>query len=148
MLYLVLISAVGIALCVLLVKMLANWGERQFVRAIGARLSDAETIVNEGKLPEAWAQPFRERIEAIQRQDGSEGKLERVGRQARQRYLRNLNGLINFFQARSVTDSDETRRLLFNSLKKQQEQVATASWQDLLQPEMSAQVTAEQPAEG
>jgi len=67
MVKLVLISAVGIAVCVLLIKLMADWGERYFTRTLHSTLSDTEHIVNEGKLPEAWMQPFRERIEAIRR---------------------------------------------------------------------------------
>jgi hypothetical protein len=144
---LVLISAVGLAACVLLIKVLSDWGERQFVRIIGSRLSDAEHIVNEGHLPEAWVQPFRERIDAIQRKGGSESKTERVGHQARQRCLRNLDDMIKFFQERNVTDGEDTRQFLLTSLKERRDWVATASWQALLGPETSAPDTAEPPAE-
>jgi len=139
MLKLVLVSAVGLAACVLLIKVLSDWGERQFVRAIGARLSDAEHIVNEGGLPDAWVQPFRERIEAIQRKGGSESQMEHVGQQARQRYLRNLDGMIKFFQERNVTDGEETRQFLLSALKERRDWVVAAAWQDLLTPETSAQ---------
>lgn len=144
---LIALSTAAIAVSVLLIKLMADWSERQFVRIIGARLSDAEHIVNEGKLPEVWVQPYRERIEVIQSKGGSDSKIERVGRQARQRCLRNLDNTIRFFQERNVTDSEKTRQLLLASLKKQREQVAATSWQDLLQPETSAQEAAEQPAE-
>jgi hypothetical protein len=146
MLKLVLISAVGLAACILMIKGLSDWGERQFVRAIGSRLSDAEHIVNEGKLPEAWVQPFRERIEGIRGKGGPESKLERVGHQARLRCLRNLDDMIKFFQERNVTDGEETRQFLLRSLKERRDWVAAAAWQDLLAPEASAQ-NEEPPAE-
>jgi hypothetical protein len=144
---LVLISVVGLAACVLMIKVLSNWGERQFVRIIGARLSDAEHIVNEGQLPEAWVQPFRKRIEAIRRRGGSESKMERVGHQARQRYLHNLDDMIKFFQERNVTDGEDTRQFLLTSLKKRRDWVVAASWQDLLEPEASVPDAAETPVE-
>ena len=144
---LIALSTAAIAVSVLLIKLMADWSERQFVRIIGARLSDAEHIVNEGKLPEAWVQPYRERIEASRGKGGSDSKIERMGRRARQRCLRNLDHTIRFFQERNVTDSEKTRQLLLTSLKKQRERVAAASWQDLLRPETSAQDAAEQPAE-
>jgi hypothetical protein len=145
MLKLVLISAVGIAACVLLVKLIADWGERYFTRALSSTLSDTEHIVNDGKLPEAWVQPFRERIEVIRRKGGSESQTERVGQKARRRFLRDLDDMIKFFQARNVTDGEETRQFLLASLKKQRDRVATAAWQDLLEPETSTQDTTETP---
>jgi hypothetical protein len=143
----VLIAAAGLALSVLLIKVLAGWGERQFVRVINARLNSAEILVNEGKLPEDWVQPFREQIEGIRLKGGSESDMKRVGHRARQRCLRNLDNTIKFFQERNVTDSEDTRQFLLGSLKKRRDWVATASWQDLLAPEASAQVAAEAPVE-
>ena len=143
---LIVLSTAAIAVSVILIKLVADWSERQFVRVIGSRLSDAEHIVNEGKLPEAWVQPYRERIEAIRGKGGSDSKIERVGCRARQRCLRNLDNIITFFQERNVTDSEKTREVLLTSLKKQRERVAATSWQDLLQSETSAQEAAEQPA--
>jgi len=145
MVKLVLISAVGIAVCVLLIKLMADWGERYFTRTLHSTLSDTEHIINEGKLPEAWMQPFRERIEAIRRKGGSESKIERVSQKARQRFLRNLDDMIKFFQERNVTDGEETRQLLLASLKEQRDRVAAAAWQDLLEPEASTQDTTETP---
>jgi hypothetical protein len=145
MVKLVLISAVGIAVCVLLIKLMADWGERYFTRTLHSTLSDTEHIVNEGKLPEAWMQPFRERIEAIRRKGGSESKIERVSQKARQRFLRNLDDMIKFFQERNVTDGEETRQLLLASLKEQRDRVAAAAWQDLLEPEASTQDATEMP---
>jgi len=145
MVKLVLISAVGIAVCVLLIKLMADWGERYFTRTLHSTLSDTEHIVNEGKLPEAWMQPFRERIEAIRRKGGSESKIERVSQKARQRFLRNLDDMIKFFQERNVTDGEETRQLLLASLKEQRDRVAAAAWQDLLEPEASTQDATETP---
>ena len=147
MFWLIALSTAAIAVSTILIKLVADWSERQFVRLIGARLSDAEHIVNEGRPPEAWVQPYRERIEAIRGKGGSDSKIERVGRRARQRCLRNLDNTIKFFQERNVTDSEKTRQFLLTTLKKQRERVAATSWQDLLQPETSTQEAAEQPAE-
>jgi hypothetical protein len=88
-------------------------------------------------------QPFHERIEAIRRKGGSEDKIERVGQQARRRFLRDLDDIIKFFQERNVTDGEETRRFLLASLKEQRDRVATAAWQDLLEPEARKQDTTE-----
>lgn len=133
-----LLFAVGIAAGVLLVKVAAGWGERRFTRTIERTLDDAGHIVNEEKLPEAWLQPFRERIDAMRRAGKSEDKLDRVGRKARQRCLRNLDSLIEFFQKRNVTDSEKTRQLLLTSLQQQRDQVVGATWQELLEPETGA----------
>jgi hypothetical protein len=144
---LIAISTLVIAVSAILIKLMADLAERQFVRIIGSKLSDAEQIVNEGKLPEAWVQPYRERIEAIRDKDGSESKMQRVGRQARRRCLRNLDSMIKFFQERNVTDGEATRQFLLNSLKAQRDRVAAAAWQDILAPEAGAHDEAEPPAE-
>jgi len=124
---------------------MANWGERYFTRTLHSTLSDTEQIVNEGKLPETWVQPFRERIEAIRREGGSRSKIERVGQKARQRFLRDMDDMIKFFQERNVTDGEGTRQFLLNSLREQRDRVAAAAWQDLLEPEASTQDTTETP---
>jgi hypothetical protein len=138
-----LLFAVGIAVSVLLIKVLADWGERHFVGSIEKTLNDAGHIVNEEKLPEAWLQPFRERIEAIHRKGGPENKADRVGHQARRRCLRNLDSLIEFFQKRNVTDNEQTRQLLLTSLRQQRDRVASIGWQELLAPEADTQEAAE-----
>jgi hypothetical protein len=147
MIGLFLVFAVGIAVCTLLAKVLVDWGERYFTRTITSTLSDTEHIVNKGKLPKAWVQPFRERIEAIRRKGGSENKMERIGRKALRRCLRNIDSLIKFYQERNVTDGEETRRLLLASLQERRDWVATAAWQGLLAPEASDKDEIEPPAE-
>jgi hypothetical protein len=143
----VLLSVAAIVASIILIKLMADWGERQFVRNLASMLDDAGYIVNEGKLPEAWVQPFREQIDTIRRKSGSENKIEHIGCKARQRCLRNIDGLIKFFQERNVTDGEETRQFLLTSLKEQRGRVAAAAWQDLLAPEASAQNEAELLAE-
>lgn len=133
-----LLFAVGIAASALVVKVAADWGERHFIRTIEKTLDDAGHIVNEEKLPQAWLQPFRKRIDAMQREGKSESGMDRVGRRARRRCLRNLDGLIQFFQKRNVTDSEETRQLLLTSLQRQRDRVAAVAWQELLAPETDA----------
>ena len=132
---------------VLLIKLMANWSEGWFVHSITSLLDDAGCIVNEGKLPEAWVQPFRKRIETIRRKGGSESKMERVGHQARQRCLRKLDGMIKFFRERNVTDGEDTREFLLTSLQQRRAWVATAPWQDLLEPETGAQDAPAPPVE-
>ena len=132
-----LIFVVGIVLSTLLIKVIADWGERRFISAIEKTLDDAGYIANEEKLPEAWLQPFRERIDAIQRKDGSEKRIDRVGHKARQRCLRSLDNLIKFFEKREITDNEQTRQLMLTSLQQQQDWVANATWQELLAPKAS-----------
>ena len=134
-------------MCVLLIKFMTGLGERYFTHALGATLGETEQIVNEDRLPEAWVQPFRERIEAIQRKGGTDSKMERVGQKARKRCLRGLDTLTKFYQERDVTDSEDTRQLILNTLKERRNWVETAAWQDLLAPAASAQDAAEPPAE-
>jgi succinate dehydrogenase flavin-adding protein (antitoxin of CptAB toxin-antitoxin module) len=110
-------------------------------------LSDTELIVNKGKLPEAWIQPFRERVEAVQRKGGSERKLERIGHKARRRSLRNIDRLIKFFHEQGITDEEETHRALLAALQERWNWVAAAEWQDLLASAASTQDEAEPPDE-
>jgi hypothetical protein len=147
MIWTVLLSAAALALCVLLIKFMTDLGERYFTRAIGSTLNETEQIVNEDKLPEKWVQPFRERIEAIQRKGETGSKAERVGQKARKRCLRGLDALTKFYQERDVTDSEDTRQLILNALKERRAWVETATWQDLLAPATSDQDAAEPPTE-
>jgi hypothetical protein len=147
MIWTVLLSAVALALSVLLIKFMTDLGERYFTRAIRSILNETEQIVNEDKLPENWIQPFRERIETIERKGGPESKSARVGQKARQRCLRGLNKLIKFYQERDITDSENTRQLVLNALKEKKEWVEAATWQDLLAPATSTQDAAEPPTE-
>jgi hypothetical protein len=147
MIGLLLVFVAGIAVCVLLAKVMTDWGSRYLTRTIRSMLSDTEQIVNKGKLPEAWVQPFRKRLEAVRRKGGSENKMERIGRKARRRCLRNTDRLIKFFQEKSITGDEETRQLLLVALQERWDWVATAEWQDLLAPEASAKDEAEPPAE-
>jgi hypothetical protein len=138
-----LLFAIGIAASTFLIKAMADWWERRFIRAIENTLDDAGYIANEEKLPEAWLQPFRERIDAMQRKGKSEDTMRRVGRRARQRCLLKLDNLIKFFQKRAVTDSEQTRQLMLTSLQQQRDWVVNATWQELLAPETDLPDTTE-----
>jgi hypothetical protein len=114
------------------IKLMADWGERQFVRDVTTKLDDAGHIVNNDSLPGSWVQPFRAQVATIRRTGGSEQKLDRVGKKARRHCLHNLESLIQFFKDKNVTDGEGTRQMILTSLQKKQAWVDTAAWQDLL----------------
>lgn len=93
------------------------------------RLDDANSIVNQGRPPESWVQPFKQRLEGAapgsqeksppRVQDGATRRadsVERIGEQAKRHCLKRLKTLIAFMEKGKFYDGDETREVVLNSL--------------------------------
>ena len=115
-----------------IIRLLTRWAARTLTGQIETKLRDAECIINEKQVPESWLRPYHKRMEAIHRQDGSVERMERIGHRARKHCLRQIDGLIRFFQEASYFDTPQTRATLLRSLQETRDQWATESWRTLM----------------
>lgn len=114
------------------------------IEQYGARLNDADTIVNGGRAPESWVQPIRQRIEAGPRgrpeSGNSSDAVQRMQKKGRQQCLKRLKSLIAFMEKGQFYDGEETRAIVLKELRTQQDRWASCDWAELL-PHENAEET-------
>ncbi len=110
-----------------------------------ARLNDADTIVNQGQVPESWIHPFRQRLEEVRPasvvlratagRDKDERAVARIEERAKKHCLKKLRSLIEFMENGQFYDSVETRETVLKTLKTQHDEWASSDWRALVQRE-------------
>ena len=140
LLVILLVLVICMGLVIALIQLTTRWALFRATRQIEHRFRAAEAIVNEGQVPEMWVRSFRQRIDKIRQSGGTDDDIERVGRQAHQHCLRQLDSLIRFLQDKDFFDSPETRSIVLKSLHQQRDKWATEGWQALIESvKMSSQ---------
>ena len=128
---LVVVIAVGILL--LLMQATLRWVALTASRRAGAEFQAVELIVNEGHPPEAWLQPYRQKIEWLHRSGASSADIEREGRAAQQHCLRRLDQLIHFLKNGSFYDSPESKVTTLEAMERRRAEWTAERWQALMQ---------------
>ena len=129
--------ATGVAFFVL--RLITRWAAFSITRQVESKLRAADCIVNERQVPEPWIRPYRQRIDAMRCKGGGSDAIEQLGRRAHQHRLRQIDGLIRFFQRQSFFDSPETRDTMLHLLQETRDQWVTEGWQILLGREADPQ---------
>ena len=117
----VLLLGLAIGLATFLFMLIARYATRLIAGAVEGRMRAAETIVNAGRIPEAWIAPYQKKRNTLQADPDA---LAQLGRQARADCLKKLDDLLHFFENDRITDSMESRLVLQKAL-----QQARSSWQ-------------------
>lgn len=133
---------IGIALALIMLSLQRT--SRRVLEQFKVKLDDAYLIVNEGRPPDSWVEPFRNRVEeafsgsrqgAPRRVSPGNESLERVGEGARKRCLKKLKQLIKFMEMGQFYDSEQTRETVLKSLRSEYERWASRSGIKLLMDE-------------
>lgn len=109
-----------------------RWAVRSVTNYAENRQRATQCIVEEGRVPDDWVRPFLQRIEAAQRKGCSPAELEGVGRKAQARFLHQLDNLMRGYIHGGSFDSEQTRRILLESLRERRQEWARAQWRALL----------------
>lgn len=131
----VLLFLLGLSVFLTLFRLLIVWASRYMTRWVESRCQAAEVIVDQGRVPEAWALPLRRRIEAMRRRGRSARAVERAGRRAQARLVRELDALTRYLEQGARFDSEDTRRHVLQSLRERRRDWVAGSWQSLLECE-------------
>ena len=123
----------GVGLFVYLMITLVRRLTVRFSQGVEANVRAAEAIVNDESVPEAWAAPHRQQIEALRRSVGSEAEIERAGRRGHKDCLRQLDRLVQFFEKSNLLDSAESRHVLLKGLQRQRERWVAGGWQYVIE---------------
>lgn len=121
--------ALAFTLLIFFIRWLTRWAVGIMQRQVEARIRAAETIVNDGVVPAAWLQPYRQRLAMLQQRGGSAADRVRLGRQIQQQCLHQVDDLIRYFQGGAFVDSPYTRDILLEALQQQRRRWATQEWQ-------------------
>lgn len=123
----------GAGLFLYLMMMLVRRLTVRFSQGVEANVRAAESIVNDERVPEAWAAPYRQQIESLRRAVGSEAEIERAGRRGHQDCLRQLDRLVQYFEKSNLVDSAESRHVLLTGLQRQRERWVSGGWQYVIE---------------
>ena len=132
MLEVIALLAVLVGIVSFLIHIMLRWGSFRLTGEIESRMRAAESIVNRDQLPDEWLKPYRKRIAALRERGKDQDEIEQVGRTALAGSLRQIDGLIKFFESSSLVDSAESRETLLGSLREKKMRWAAASWQSVL----------------
>ena len=123
----------GVGLFVYLMIKLVRRLAVRFSQGVEANVRAAESIVNDERVPDAWAAPYRQQIETLRRTLGSEAEIERAGRRGHKDCLHRLDQLSQYFEKSDLVDSAESRHVLLKGLQRQRARWVAGGWQYLLE---------------
>ena len=123
----------GVGLFVYLMITLVRRLTVRFSQGVEANVRAAEAIVNDESVPEAWAAPHRQQIEALRRTVGSEAEIERAGRRGHKDCLHRLDQLAQYFEKSDLVDSAESRHVLLKGLQRQRAIWVAGGWQYVIE---------------
>ncbi len=123
----------GVGLFVYLTITLVRRLVIRFSQGVEANVRAAESIVNDERVPEAWAAPYRQQIETLRRTVGSEAEIERAGRRGHKDCLRQLDRLVQYFEKSNLVDSTESRHVLLTGLQRQRARWVSGGWQYVIE---------------
>lgn len=121
--------ALAFTLIIFFVRWLTRWAVVMMQRQVEDKVRAAEAIVNDGVIPAAWVQPYHRRLATLQQGGGSAAEVARLGRQIQHQCLRQVDGLIRYFQGGAFVDSPYTRDVLIDALQQQRQRWAAQEWQ-------------------
>ncbi len=116
---------VFVAIFTLFVFFVNRWLSSYVQHHIAGRLDAIDQIVNEERVPEAWLHSHRRRARRLRAAGATEQQLARLSRLARKQCLANIRELIRYVGDVKFTDNEETRRLMLQELRNQENR-----WQD------------------
>ena len=105
----------------------------RFSEGVEANVRAAEAIVNDECVPEAWAAPYRQRIETLRLNFGTEAEIERAGRRGHKDCLHRLDQLAQYFEKSDLVDSAESRHVLLKGLQRQRARWVAGGWQYVIE---------------
>lgn len=85
-------------------------------KRVGDRHQVLEEIVETGRVPKSWREPYDREIARISSGLEQSRKLERLRSKARRDYLGRLDRLRRYIEGSTLVDSEETRRLVLDRL--------------------------------
>ncbi len=125
----------GVGLFVYLMITLVRRLTVRFSQGVEANVRAAEAIVNDERVPDAWAAPYRRQIEKLRRTVGSEAEIERAGRRGHKDCLHRLDQLAQYFEKSDLVDSAESRHVLLKGLQRQRAIWVAGGWQYVIERE-------------
>ena len=113
--------AIGIVFALIMISL--NKITARVFEQYGVRLKDANFIVNQGRPPESWVEPFRRQLaETTSGQDSS----TRIGERAKRLCLKRLKLLLRFMEKGKFYDNERTRATVLRSLRREYERWTVA----------------------
>lgn len=119
--------AIGIVFALIMISL--NKITQRVFEQYGVKLKDANFIVNQGRPPESWVEPYRRQLaETSSGHDAS----TRIGERAKRLCLKRLKFLLRFMEKGKFYDNERTRVTVVKSLKREYERWTAADGVQLI----------------
>lgn len=145
----ILIFACAIGIALALISLSIQRVSSRVIEKYKQRLDDANTIMNQGRPPDSWVEPFRARIGGAGSGNGSstarssmlfkrDGDLtaDQIGEQARKRCLKNLKALTAFMEKGNFYDEERTKQTVVSTLRSEYDRWAACHWSEIIENEV------------
>ena len=132
MIEMLVVLVVIIGLVTFSVALAIRWAVRQIAHQVERRFHHADTLVNDGKIPEEWLAPYRAEAKRLHIRGAAQADVRHVAHKAQTASLRNIDTLISFFESSPFVDNPGSRALLLEELQAQRQRWLQAEWEALL----------------
>ena len=127
------LSFIGFIIILILMGRLTSHFLGRFVgKMIAEKFNAAEEIINSGKAPREWTDPYERKIENARNKLKYPKKLAKIEKKAKKKILKNLENLINYLLKAPRFDRDETKSFLLDEILKVKNQWESGPWKNIL----------------
>ncbi len=100
---------------------------------LGRKHQAADTVVNEGRVPEWWIERDRRRLENARRNGASAENVEKLGERAHKHAMKEFSRLERYLRKTTLVEDEESRALILESMEKRRSEWEVAGWREILQ---------------
>lgn len=119
--------AIGVVFALIMISL--NKITARVFEQYGVRLKDANFIVNQGRPPESWVEPYRRQLAATS--SGLDSST-RIGERAKRLCLKRLKFLLRFMEKGKFYDNERTRVTVLKALRREYERWTVADGVQLI----------------
>ena len=119
--WVLLISVVAISVLFFLIGYSILWFSRRAVKQFAVDYADVEVIINQKRVPDAWLEPFRQRISEVRQKGGTPREIQQVSEASRRKVVKRLKQLHSSFSEGNFYDCDDTKLMVIEAIKAEYE---------------------------
>lgn len=112
----------------------AKWMIQRAANQIERRHRAAELIVNDGEVPPAWIEQYRQRVEALGREGGTPADISAVTSLAQVAVGRELDRLVKYLTTTRLVADEHTRETLITGIAGRRQEWDQAGWENVIDP--------------
>ena len=110
----------------------AKWMIQRAAAQIERRHRAAELIVNDGEVPLAWIEKYRQRVGALKLEGGTSADMEEVAKVAQVAVGREIDRLLKYLRTTRLVADEHTREQLIDGIVDRRREWDEAGWDSVI----------------